>query len=248
VSANDTRRQGASQQAADDIRAHIKQKNLVPGDRLGREEDLARQFGVSRPTLREALRLLSSARLVRASKGPGGGIFVAATAEEGIGHMVSESVASMLADDAIGLDELLETRMVVEVPLAGLAAERATDDDIRELRALVERGHAAVEADHGVRLIDREVHRAIMKAARNRLAAAFMVWVVDVLHPSLETRIENAIVRATVVEHHVNILAALERHDPPAAERAVREHLLYLRDVLNLVDDLESAVQPAQVR
>ena len=71
-------------------------EGLSPGDRLGREEDLAREFGVSRPTLREALRVLSSAHLIRASKGPGGGIFVAATPEQGIGLSVSASVASML--------------------------------------------------------------------------------------------------------------------------------------------------------
>ena len=58
------------------------------------------QFGVSRPTLREALRLLSSSHLIRASKGPGGGIFVAATPEEGIGRTVSASVASMLGPTA----------------------------------------------------------------------------------------------------------------------------------------------------
>jgi DNA-binding GntR family transcriptional regulator len=114
----------ASEQVADDIRAFMRREGLQPGDRLGREEDLARTFGVSRPTLREALRLLSSAHLMRASKGPGGGIFVAATTEEGIALTVSESVASMLAADAIELDELLETRMLVEIPLAGLAAAR----------------------------------------------------------------------------------------------------------------------------
>ena len=69
---------------------------LAPGDRLGREEDLARRFGVSRPTLREALRLLSSAHLIRASKGPGGGIFVAATPEQGLGMKRGRMVASML--------------------------------------------------------------------------------------------------------------------------------------------------------
>ena len=72
-------RRSISEQVADAIRVYIQEQGLGPGDRLGREEDLARQFGVSRPTLREALRLLSSSHLVRASKGPGGGIFVAAT-------------------------------------------------------------------------------------------------------------------------------------------------------------------------
>ncbi len=238
-------RRSASEQVAHDIRTHMQREKLNPGDRLGREEDLAREFGVSRPTLREGLRLLSSAHLVRATKGPGGGIFVAATAEEGMGHMVSESVASMLAAETLELDELLETRLIVEVPLAGLAAQRATEEDVAHLRELVERGHAAVKADHGVREIDREVHRTIVKAAGNRLAGSFMAWVVDVLHPSIESRIEKVVVRSAVIDHHIAIVQAIERSDPTAAERAMREHLVYLRDLLALVQELEAAEDSA---
>ena len=119
---------------------------MAPGDRLGREEDLAQQFGVSRPTLREALRLLSSAHLIRATKGPGGGIFVAATPEQGIGLSVTESVKSMLSADSIDLEELIETRMLLEIPLAGLAAQRATEADVAALRAVLDE---AGESRHG---------------------------------------------------------------------------------------------------
>src|ERR687886_1829783 len=117
-----TERRSVSEQVADAIRVYMQSEGLRPGDRLGREEDLASQFGASRPTLPEALRMLSSSHLVRASKGPGGGIFVAATPEEGIGRTVSALVASMLRAQAITMDELLETRMLFEVPLVGLAA------------------------------------------------------------------------------------------------------------------------------
>ena len=122
----DVPRRSASEDVAERIRLYIQAEALAPGDRIGREEDLARSFGVSRPTLREALRLLSSSHLVRASKGRGGGIFVAATPEEGIGLSVSATVASMLAANTIDFDQLIETRMLMEVPLAGLAAQRAT--------------------------------------------------------------------------------------------------------------------------
>jgi len=130
-------RGGASDKIAAEIRAHVNRAGLQPGDRLGREEDLARQFGVSRPTLREALRLLASSHLIRASKGRGGGIFVAATPEEGIARNVSASVADMLSADIVDIDELIESRLLLEVPIAGLAAQRATDDDVAELRRLV---------------------------------------------------------------------------------------------------------------
>src|ERR671923_609387 len=123
-------RRSVSEQVADAIRVYMQAEGPGRAARLGREEDLARQFGVSRPTLREALRLLSSSHLVRASKGPGGGIFVAATPEEGIGRTVSASVASMLETQSITIDELLETRMLFEVPLVGLAAQRAGDEEV----------------------------------------------------------------------------------------------------------------------
>ena len=218
----------------------MQREGLAPGDRLGREEDLARRFGVSRPTLREALRLLSSAHLIRASKGPGGGIFVAATTEEGIARSVSEGVASMLAADAIDLDELLETRMLFEIPLAGLAAQRATADEVARIRDLVERAEAvAGDGYHRRDLeLDRELHRAITQAAGNRLAGAFMAWVMDVLQPSLQQRLQPAVVETALQEQHRDILRGIERGDATAAERATREHLLYLRDLLSVIDEL----------
>src|ERR687889_2581230 len=115
----------ASEQVAVEIQHHIQDEGLGPGDFLGREEDLAAEFGVSRPTLREALKLLASGNLIRANKGPGGGIFVASTAEQGISRSVSHSIAMMLETGAVTLEQLLEARLMLEVPLAGHAAHRA---------------------------------------------------------------------------------------------------------------------------
>ena len=241
-------RRSASQRVADDIRAHVQRQalkpgdadyaTLKPGDRLGREVDLARSFGVSRPTLREGLRLLASAHLIRASKGPGGGIFVAATAEEGMSLAVSESVASMLAAEAVDLDELLEARMLAEIPLAGLAAQRASPEQVAGMRALLDEAEALGDAPERLGEIDRELHRKITEAAGNRLSAAFMGWVVDVLQPVLEARIRDAVVQPALLQQHRDVLRAIDRNDPGAAERAMREHLMYLRDVLSIVEEL----------
>ena len=101
--------QGASEQVAVKIQHSIQADDLAPGDFLGREEDLAREFGVSRPTLREALRMLSSGNLIRANKGPGGGIFVAHTADQGISVSLSNAIAMMLETGAATLEELPAT-------------------------------------------------------------------------------------------------------------------------------------------
>jgi DNA-binding FadR family transcriptional regulator len=225
----------ASHAVAERIRSFVAGERLKPGDRLGREEDLAREFGVSRPTLREALRLLSSEHLVRASKGPGGGIFVAATPEEGIGLSVSATVATMLDAQSIDLDELLETRMLLEIPLAGLAAARANEHDVRILQELVAEVNAGA-SDHALTIeADARLHHLIAEIAGNRLAGAFSAWIVNVLQPRLAAVIEPAVVVSVIAEQHRDLLEAIARGDPTAAERAMREHLVYLRDVVNAV-------------
>jgi GntR family transcriptional regulator, transcriptional repressor for pyruvate dehydrogenase complex len=227
-------RRSASEEVADSIRAYMFGQELAPGDRLGREEDLAQRFGVSRPTLREALRLLSSAHLIRATKGPGGGIFVAATPEQGIGLSVTESVASMLSADSIDLEELIETRMLLEIPLAGLAAQRATEEDVAALRAVLDEAGESTQGDT-FRGLDRRLHGLIAQIAGNRLARAFTEWIGQVLQPPLHALIEPAVVDAVVVEQHRDIVRAIERGDPTAAERAMREHLVYLGDLMSAV-------------
>jgi GntR family transcriptional regulator, transcriptional repressor for pyruvate dehydrogenase complex len=234
-------RRSISEQVADAIRVYMQAESLQPGDRLGREEDLARQFGVSRPTLREALRLLSSSHLVRASKGPGGGIFVAATPEEGIGRTVSASVASMLETHSITIDELLETRMLFEVPLVGLAAQRATDAEVAQLQALLAEVEGSPDDGALVADVDARLHRLISEVAGNRLAAAFTAWVVEVLQPPLRALVAPAVVESVIVEQHRDIVRGIERGDPTAAERAMREHLVYLRDLVAAIGSSDDA-------
>lgn len=234
-SAQDARRHSISEVVAERIRAYMLSEGLRPGDRLGREEDLARSFGVSRPTLREALRLLSSDHLIRASKGPGGGIFVAATPEEGIGLSVSATVASMLDANSIEIDELLETRMLLEIPMAGLAAGRAGEADLAALESLVDEVEGAASDAERIAVVDARIHRLVAEIADNRLAASFTGWIVDVLQPRLRPLIAPAVVESVIVDQHRELLRAIARGDPLAAERAMREHLVYLRDLVTAV-------------
>ena len=130
-----------------DPRATSSPRRCSPATGSGARRTSRSRFGVSRPTLREALRLLSSAHLIRATKGPGGGIFVAATPEQGIGLSVTDSVASMLSAESIDLDELIETRMLLEIPLAGLAAQRATEADVAGLHAILDAAGDVAQGD-----------------------------------------------------------------------------------------------------
>jgi GntR family transcriptional regulator, transcriptional repressor for pyruvate dehydrogenase complex len=225
---------GASEQVAVQIQHYIQEEGLRPGDFLGREEDLASDFGVSRPTLREALKLLASGNLIRASKGPGGGIFVAHTADEGMGRSLSDAIGMMLETGSVTLEELLDARLLLEVPLAGLAAYHASEEDLQRLREAVRAGSNTTDPDE-LALFDSQIHEAIAAAAGNRMLQALTGWVFDVVQPSVNASLHGAIVQSAIVEQHEALLAAIEKGDAPRAERAMKDHLLYLRDVLRMV-------------
>jgi DNA-binding FadR family transcriptional regulator len=206
--------------------------DLKPGERLGREEQLAERFGVSRPTLREALKELSSAHLIRATKGRGGGIFVAATGEGSIGMVVSDSVEAMLLAGSIDMQELMETRVLLEVPLTGMAAARATDEDVEALRALLTAADPSHRDPQALQLVENHLHAEIARLAGDRLSSALMQWVVAVAQGPLFRAVQDGVVTAVVYDQLDSIVRAIERGDPPGAERAMREHLVYLSDVL----------------
>jgi DNA-binding FadR family transcriptional regulator len=223
----------SSDQIAKEIRLYIVRQGLRPDDRLGTENELATEFGVSRPTLREALRLLASSHLIRASRGPGGGVFVASTPNEGIGRNLSDSIATMLETDTVSMRELVEARIHLEVPLAGLAAQNATAGTTAELEAAIAEG--AQSRDHpasdAFRLADARFHREIARTAQNELLRAFTSWTLDVLQPVLVARVGEGIDGDAILRQHRAILRAIRQKQPAAAQRAMRRHLEYVLQV-----------------
>jgi DNA-binding FadR family transcriptional regulator len=220
----------SSEQIAHEIRRYIARQGLGPDDRLGTENELASEFGVSRPTLREALRLLASSHLIRATRGPGGGVFVASTQNEGIGRNLSESIATMLETESISLRELVEARIQLEVPLAGLAAQNATDETEVALAAAIAEGEPYRDqpASDEFRLADARFHREIARTARNELLRAFTSWTLDVLQPLLVARVGGTIDGGAILLQHRAIMRAIVRRQPAAAQRAMRRHLEYV--------------------
>lgn len=229
-------RRDASVQIAGEIRRYLVQHELRPGDRLGTEQELAAEFGVSRPTLREALRLLASSHLVRASRGPGGGIFVVNTPNEGMGRNLSESIGLMLESESVSLFELLDARVYLEVPLAGLAAQNGTDETVRELQAAIDDAEGNHPASDAFRLADARFHGVIAATARNELLRAFTAWTLDVLQPSLVATLRDAIDGDAILGQHRKILRAVQRNQTLAAQRGMRSHLEYLRELVGSLE------------
>jgi DNA-binding FadR family transcriptional regulator len=229
-------RRDASEQVAFEIRRYLAALDLRPGERLGTEQELAAEFGVSRPTLREGLRLLASSHLIRATQGPGGGIFVESTQSEGMRRNVSESIAVMLETDDVSLVELVEARISLEVPLAGLAAQHATDTTAADLLDAIAQAEGHDPASEAFRLADTRFHRVIASAARNELLRAFTSWTLDVLQPSLIDRIGASIDGAAILDQHRAIQRAIRLRQPAAAQRAMRRHLEYMRELAGSLD------------
>jgi DNA-binding FadR family transcriptional regulator len=225
----------ASDEAVQLIQQTIHARALRPGDRLGTEAELAEEFGMTRAAVREAVRLLAQANLVRASRGPGGGVFVLHTPARGLAETVNASIANMLESQVTTFAELIEVRMLLEVPLAGLAASRADEASIERLHACVDAA-AAHPLDEAVqRDTDERFHWTIAEAAGNPVASALVAWSHVVLQPTLKELIATAIVDAVAVEQHRGILAAIESRKPSVAERAMRDHLRYVSDVFETV-------------
>ena len=217
----------------------IVDRSLLPGDRVGTEAELALQLNVGRPAVREAVRVLVRANVLRAARGPGGGVFVARSPDHGLARTVSEAIDGMLATGSASVSELIEMRALLEVPLAGLAAERATAETIKTLWRSIEEAEREADDEGVQRETDVRFHRAIGQATGNRVTYALSAWSSEVLQPRLKDLIAPAIVEAVARDQHREIATAIEARNPALAERAMRVHLRYLTDLLETVGAVE---------
>src|SRR3954470_6141155 len=204
-------RSDASELIALELRRYLERHELQPGDRIGTEQELAAEFGVSRPTLREGLRLLASSHLIRVGRGRSGGIFVARTPGEGMSRNVSESISMMLATESVSLAQLLDARMFLEVPLAGLAAANAGPATADELQAAIDDASGHVPGTPSFNAADKRFHQILAGAAGNELLLAFTDWILDVLQPQLIANIADRVDGSEILRQHADIQPAVKR-------------------------------------
>jgi GntR family transcriptional regulator, transcriptional repressor for pyruvate dehydrogenase complex len=227
---------GASEEIATQIRRWLEEQRLEPGQRIGTEQEMADEFGVSRPTLREALRLLSASHLIRVGRGRSGGVFVASTPSEGMSRNVSESIALMLAAESISMETLVDARLSLEVPLAGRAAVNADDDVCNRLEAAIEAAVGHRPGTPPFNAADSRFHQILAETAGNDLLLALTAWILEVLQPSLVAHISLRVDAEQILAQHRAILRAVRRHQRTAAERAMQAHIEYLAGVLAEID------------
>jgi GntR family transcriptional repressor for pyruvate dehydrogenase complex len=224
---------GASEQIAAQIRLWLEQQQLQTGERIGTEQELADEFGVSRPTMREALRLLSAAHLIRVGRGRTGGIFVARTPSEGMSRNLSESIALMLAAQTISMGELLDARLSLEVPIAGRAAVNADEGVVARLEAAIEAATGHQPGTEPFNTADTSFHQILAEASGNDLLHALTGWILEVLQPTLVATISGHVDATAILDQHRAILRAVRRRQRSAAEKAMQAHIEYLIEILD---------------
>jgi GntR family transcriptional regulator, transcriptional repressor for pyruvate dehydrogenase complex len=198
----------------------IASNDLKPGDALPAERELGKQFGVSRTVIREAVRALAARGLLEVKSGSGVRI-VAADAKT-----VRDSMQHFVRGSMMDYGKVDEVRGVLEVAAAGLAAQRATAEDIAHIDDTIVRFENECSDLEASVQIDLEFHRAVATATHNDL---FLVLHDSIGEMLVEVRRRNLSrgrdERRLVVKMHRRIHDAIAAHDPQAAQDAMRDHL-----------------------
>jgi DNA-binding FadR family transcriptional regulator len=213
---------------ADLLRGKILSGELAPGERLPTEPELSELHGVSRSTVREALRVLSSQNLVETARGVTGGTFVARPKADNISDYLTTSLGMLTVHDEVGVDALLEVRDLLEVPAAGLAAHRADPQTLELLReTLVDPAQTGLDQ---IQDANHRFHALLVQAAGNPLLNAVANPVFGVLvSRGVREPVVDAPYWQAVVDEHRAILEAVEAGDQERAEHLMADHLSRLR-------------------
>lgn len=217
--------QKASEVIFDQIRAMILSGGLRPGDKLPSERALMQQLERSRPTIREALRMLENAGLIRII--PGGGAVVASPSSASVRQPLEQLVAMR----EITNEELLEFRSLNEMALAAWAAQRRTEEDLRALKRCIR--EAAEQINDFDRFIQLDIlfHATLADAAKNRMCGVvekvIHQMVNDILSRafSAKSEAEQQQMCREILSSHERIVAAIEAHDEASAQALMQEHL-----------------------
>lgn len=215
------RQSRASGEIVSQIERAVFAGELKAGDRLQSERELAEQFGVSRITVRDALRVLEARGLIRVKVGAMGGAFVADANTD----RVAESISTMIRLRRMTISELAEARTVVEAATASLAAQRADAAAVSRLQQAVDAARPLVVREpitHADASMD--FHVALARCARNEVLEATVEAYRQLLVPAIRDLRDDKTGRATQKAHE-ELVEAVRRHDPDGARDIMLTHL-----------------------
>jgi GntR family transcriptional repressor for pyruvate dehydrogenase complex len=221
---------------AEQIAGLIRETPLQPGERLPPETSLARQLGVGRTSVREALQKLQTLGLIEVVRGRG--VFVSEpTIDDGHQAFARWSVERLFA-----IEDLLETRMTLEASAAALACGRASADEIETLEAL-NLDHLAAARSGDLREIvasDEKFHESLIAASHNKLLAQLYGMLVAELTDFRRKTLGRPDVPRRSAVQHAAIVAAIRNRDHRAARRATIDHLWVLYEEVSAAAQMDA--------
>ena len=213
--------------ASEDVAAQILEvfyaERLQPGEWLGTEAELAERFNVSRVTIRDAVSALEARGLIDVRVGARGGLRIA----KGDPDRLIDAFSIQLRLMGLSRDELFEAMTAIEPTAAALAAERASDGQLDELRCLVERSRLAFDDPPSFASLAVGFHQALADASGNRALRASLAALrsTQLLHMGPPT---TAPIAERVARYHTAILEAIVARDAAAARQRMLQHLAAL--------------------
>ena len=224
-----------SAQIAKAIRDAIMSGDLLVDARLPSEAELAEQFAVSRPTVREALKRLGAQSLIRTQRGATGGAFVnRLTFEDAYGQQITTSTLLLSMND-VSFATACEARYALERACAPLSAERRTADHLATMRAEAHRQSQPGLTDEAFCASDVAFHRALVDAAGNPVLSYQLAGAVEAMQPLMNMITFSARSRERIVGLHTEIANAIEAHDGAAADLQLMALAAYTQELAQSV-------------
>ena len=211
-----------SQVIVDQIKLLVREGKLAKGDRLPSERDLCQRFGVSRVTVREALRVLEASGLIDIRVGARGGAFVASPTKERLG----EGLADLMTLSPLTAADVTEARTVIEVGILPFVVERATEEDIADLRRMVDEGQEALSQGTYTMTLSAAFHVGVATCAHNPAIETL----VQSFHGPMLLSLRQAQVVAPAMgrrgtDEHAALVDAIEKRDVETAIKVMTTHL-----------------------
>jgi GntR family transcriptional repressor for pyruvate dehydrogenase complex len=206
-------------QVVDHVRRLIEAGRLGPGDRLPPERELAQKIGVSRPSLRSGLRSLQAMGVVQARQGAG--TFIA----DGPPRLGEAPLRFLAALHGFTRDKMFEARRVLEVGTAGLAAERASGDQMASMAEEVASMFATLDEPVEFLRHDVQFHRAVAAASQNPVLATLIDTVSELVYETRRLTVERATDLKESAEMHRRIYQAIKAKSAERARAQMGEHL-----------------------
>ncbi|WP_103333264.1 FadR/GntR family transcriptional regulator [Pseudotabrizicola formosa] len=230
---NEIVRTGLARQVADLIRNAILDGQLQVDERLPSEDELAKRFGISRPTVREALKVLAAQSLIRARRGPTGGNFVTRPDPEALARSITEASTLLVGVGTFGIDEIVAARIETETICCRLAATNRTDEDLARLQEEIDLQRDESVSDTDFCASDVRFHRALVTATGNGPLWLMMHAVIESFIPVTNMLIFDEQERRRTVDGHASVVDAIAARDADRAAQQIRRHLDGMCAVVN---------------